>query len=251
MTNQTEIVTVMGTLHWELFRRGRLLRSGACPNLITQVGCQMYWERGAGIAGAPAVPTGMKLGTGSTAPTPTGAGAALATYLANSQQGFDSGFPASTLLAAISLSAVTAAAATDLFTSTAHGLVNDRPVTLASPPAGLTAGVVYYVVSATANTFGLATAPGGSLVNVTADGTGITVTAPAVRRVTYKVTYAAGKATSAASAISEAALVNETLTDATSAAAATVARNLPAGLGTKGDFDTLALTWNHDLKQPT
>lgn len=48
----------------------------------------MYGERGAGLGSAPAAPTGMKLGAGSTAPAKTGAGAALVTYLANSHQAF-------------------------------------------------------------------------------------------------------------------------------------------------------------------
>jgi hypothetical protein len=39
----------------------------------------------------------MKLGTGSTAVAKTGAGAALVTYLSDSDQALDSGFPASSL----------------------------------------------------------------------------------------------------------------------------------------------------------
>lgn len=66
-------------------------------NLITQVGDQYYGERAAGIAGAPAQATGMKLGTGSTAASKTGAGAALITYHAASNKLFDGGFPASSL----------------------------------------------------------------------------------------------------------------------------------------------------------
>lgn len=136
-------------------------------NLVTQVGDQMYGERGAGLAGAPAAPTGMKLGTGTTAVAKTGAGAALVTYLANSHQAFDATFPSSSL-------------------------------------------------------------SGSS------------------RRITYKVTYAAGKATSA-TAISEAVIVNEALADATSAAAATIARILLPSPVAKAAGDTLTVTWTHDL----
>lgn len=153
---------------WEMFDEfGRLKDRGLSHNLVTQVGDQMYAERGAGISSPPAIPTGMKLGTGSTAVAKTGAGAALVTYLTDSHQAFDSTFPSSAL-------------------------------------------------------------------NSTA------------RRITYKVTYAAGKATSA-SPITEAALVNESLTNATSLAAATVARVILAGIATKGAGDTLAITWTHDL----
>lgn len=61
---------------------------------------------------------------------------------------------------------------------------------------------------------------------------------------TYKVTYAAGKATSA-SAITEAVIFNDFLADATSSAANTVSRVLLTGIGSKGASDTLALTWTH------
>lgn len=115
---------------------------------------------------APALAVGMKLGTGSTAVAKNGAGAALTTYLTNSHQVFDSGFP---------------------------------------------------------------TAVDGA-------GTGSVVT--------YKVTYAAGKATTA-SAITEAVIFTDFLADATSTAANTISRVLLTGIGSKGASDTLALTWTH------
>lgn len=158
---------ITGQVTWELRGPdGKVKRRATAYNIITQVGDQMYGERGAGLAAPPAAPTGMKLGTGSTAVAKTGAGAALVTYLANSHQAFSS-TPASAL--------------------------------------------------------------NGS-----------------VRRITYAATFAAGKATSA-SAITEAVIVNEALTDATSAAAATVSRVLLTGIGSKGASDTLALTWTHDI----
>lgn len=166
MSETQDGTTLEGRVEWVLTGPdGKVKRSGTAYNIITQVGDQMYGERGAGIAGAPAVPTGMKLGSGSTAVAKTGAGAALVTYLANSHQAI--GTPTSAL--------------------------------------------------------------NGS-----------------VRRITYAATFAAGKATTA-SAITEAVLVNEALTDATSAAAATVARVLLTGIGSKGAADTLALTWTHDI----
>jgi hypothetical protein len=159
-----------GQVTWELRGPdGKVKRSGTAYNVITDIGDQMYGERGAGIGSPPAVPTGMKLGTGSTTagntPAKNGTGAALTTYLSNSHQAI--GTPTS------------------------------------SKPA-------------------------------------------AVRRITYSATFAAGKATSA-SAITEAVLVNETLTDATSAAAATVSRVALTGIGSKGASDTLAITWTHDI----
>lgn len=76
---------------------GNLLERFEGRNLVTQVGDQLYGEKGAGIAGAPAVPTGMKLGTGGTAVAKTGAGAALVTYLAGSNKAFDATYPQSAL----------------------------------------------------------------------------------------------------------------------------------------------------------
>lgn len=49
----------------------------------------MYASRGIGLTSS-AVPTGMKLGTGSTTPAKNGAGSALTTYLTDSDQAFDS-----------------------------------------------------------------------------------------------------------------------------------------------------------------
>lgn len=161
--------SLSGEVTWELRGPdGELKKKGTAHNLITNTGDQVYAERGAGI-GTLAAPTGMKLGTGTTAVAKAGAGSALTTYLANSHQAFDAGHPASSL-------------------------------------------------------------PGG--------GTG--------RTITYKVTYAAGKATSAG-AITEAVIVNEALSDATSLEAATLSRVLLSGIGSKGASDTLTITWTHTL----
>lgn len=110
---------------------------------------------------------GMKLGTGSTAVAKSGAGAALVTYLSDSHQAFDSGFPST---------------------------------------SGTSGG----------------------------------------RVVTYKVTYAAGKATTA-SAITEVVIFWDFLADATSSAANTISRALLSGIGSKGASDTLTVTWTHTL----
>jgi hypothetical protein len=165
-----EKAAVKGQIVWTLYGPDNQIKdSGVVDNLVTRVGDQMYGERGAGIAGAVAAPTGIKLGTGSTAASKTGAGAALVTYLTDSHQGFDSGYPASSL--------------------------------------------------------------SGS-----------------ARRITYQVTYAPNKATSAAP-ITEVALVNNTLTDATSAEADTVARAiLSPSITAKSAGDTLVVVWTHDLQ---
>lgn len=76
---------------------GNLLERFEGKNLVTQVGDQVYGERGGGVSGAPAAPTGMRLGAGSTAVAKTGAGAALVTYLSGSNKAFDATYPQSAL----------------------------------------------------------------------------------------------------------------------------------------------------------
>jgi hypothetical protein len=71
---------------------GNLIHRSEQDNLITAVGDQMYASRGAGLSSS-ATPTGMKLGTGTTAAAKTGAGAALVTYLSGSNKAFDATFP--------------------------------------------------------------------------------------------------------------------------------------------------------------
>ena len=163
---------ISGTLTIERFDKdGKLIERFHGKNIVTDTGAELYAERGAGIGSPPALPTGMKLGTGSTAVARSGAGAALTTYLAGSNKAFDGGFPAS------------------------------------SQPGG--AGTAW--------------------------------------RIQYKRTYAPGEATTA-SPITEAVIVNETISnDDTSTAAETISRVLVTGISAKGASDTLTATWNHDL----
>jgi hypothetical protein len=74
---------------------GKLKAREVVHNLITDTGDQLYASRGAGLSTS-AVPTGMKLGSGSTAVAKNGAGAALTTYLTNSHQAFDATYPSAT-----------------------------------------------------------------------------------------------------------------------------------------------------------
>lgn len=77
---------------------GNLIERATSRNLITDIGDQLYAERGSGVA-TPDLPTGMKLGTGSTsggnAVAKSGAGAALTTYLSGSNKAFDATWPQS------------------------------------------------------------------------------------------------------------------------------------------------------------
>lgn len=92
-----DLVRARGFVVAELFGPdGELKNRIATHNLVTAVGDQYFAGRAALATGLPAQVTGMKLGTGSTAPAKSGAGAALATYLAGSNKAIDSGFPTAT-----------------------------------------------------------------------------------------------------------------------------------------------------------
>lgn len=87
------LVVIEGILVAELFNEwGELIGGGVSRNLVTSVGDQLYASRGAGLSTSN-LPTGMRLGTGSTAPAKTGAGAAIVTYLSGSNKAFDATYP--------------------------------------------------------------------------------------------------------------------------------------------------------------
>ncbi len=80
-----DMATVVGTLRVQVHAAdGTVTYDGVIPNLVTTEGDRYYAERAAGIGGAPAVVTGMQLGTGTTAVAKTGAGAAIVTVVASS-----------------------------------------------------------------------------------------------------------------------------------------------------------------------
>lgn len=66
---------------------------------------------------------------------------------------------------------------TDTLTSAGHGLTNDTQIRLTATtgPGGTSTSVVYFVRNATANTFQISTAAGGTNVNITSQGAGVAV----------------------------------------------------------------------------
>jgi hypothetical protein len=96
-----DMVGLHGTGTWEMVDgdTGEVRSRGEFANLVTGVGDQVYAERGAGVANALPTPTCAKLGTGTAAPTKTGAGAALqeSAYIGTSSTVFDSTYPQSSL----------------------------------------------------------------------------------------------------------------------------------------------------------
>jgi hypothetical protein len=108
---------------------GELIERFEGHNIVTQVGDQVYAERGAAVSGAPAAATGMKLGTGSTAVAKTGAGAALVTYLTGSNKAFDATYPQS----AVKLAATSPATTYDARKITYKRIYAPGEATSASP----------------------------------------------------------------------------------------------------------------------
>lgn len=139
--------------------------------------------------------------------------------------------------------------------SRAIAAINSNGVTAAAQPTGMQLG------TDTANTVPTKNGAGAALVTYldksdhTFDATYPTGadTAGAGYTATYKCTYAAGEATSASTAITEAVIVTKTLvgngvTGGTAATAAqTIARVQLTGIGSKQSTDTLTLTWTHNL----
>lgn len=117
---------------------GNLIHSTESRNLITAVGDQMYAARGAGIGSPPAAPTGMKLGTGSTAVAKTGAGAALVTYLSGSNKAFDATFPTAAAGVATYKRTYAAGEATTASNITECVIVNETITTDATSAAAAT-----------------------------------------------------------------------------------------------------------------
>lgn len=156
--------------NWRKNPAGLLISAVPFSNLITTVGDEYYAKRGAAGIGTPNLsqPTlvnGMKLGTGTTDPAKSGAGASLGTYESASNNLFDTTHP--------------------------------------------------------------------SLTDETGD-TGWTIV--------YKTSWAAGDVTE--SALTEAVIVNDAATDATSGAPATISR-VEYAATPKGAGDSLAITWGH------
>lgn len=136
----------------------------------------------------------------------------------------------------------------NLVTQVGDQYYGERAAGLGSPPAQVTG-----MKLGTGSTAVAKTGAGAALVAYLTDShQAIAATYPqsalngSARRITWRAVWAAGKATSA-SPITEGVIVNETLADATSLAAATIARVLITGIAAKGAGDTLTLTWYHDL----
>lgn len=162
---------IIGIAVVELIRNGEVISSEEVHNLVTTAGDQYYAKQAiVGVspanAVAPTLASGMKLGTGTTAPGKSAAGAAaLGTYISGSNNPFDTSFPTAEVV---------------------------------SGDTGWTA--------------------------------------------TYKTTWAEGDVTNAA--ITEAVIVNDAATDATTSIANTISRITFSAVNKTVD-DSLVITWKH------
>lgn len=138
----------------------------------------------------------------------------------------------------------------NLITRVGDQFYGERAAGIASPPAQITGAKL-----GTGSTAAAKTSTGAALItyltnsHLAVDGGFPTSSlSGSSRRIQYRFTFAPGKATSA-SAIREAVLVNDTLADATSPEANTIARFVfgATDIPNKNAGDTLTLTWNHDL----
>lgn len=131
---------IRGSLHVVLTGPGGQVKYDEwIENLVTQVGDQMYAERALAVGGAPAAPTGMQLGTGTTTPAKTGAGAAIVTLVAASLVA--SGAPASSLQGTVRRLAYTASWGAGVATANniqEVALVNQSTATQTAAPAAAT-----------------------------------------------------------------------------------------------------------------
>ncbi len=111
---------------------GDLLQEVEFTNLVTDTGDLYYAQRGA--SGTPTAPTGMRLGTGTTAVAKNGAGAAIVTYVTSSQVALSGGTPTAAAKAAGTGARITWQATWGAGVATANSiaevvLTNESPLT--------------------------------------------------------------------------------------------------------------------------
>lgn len=148
MLEVTGIKGIVTVALWRPDNAGKLqlIDEETINNLVTQYGDQFYGEKAAGI-GSHAAPTGMRLGTGTTAAAKTGAGAAIVTYITGSQKAFEGGYPASSIPASarrISYQCIWAAGTATNSAITEAVVTNESPLTNVAGAVGNTISRVVF-----------------------------------------------------------------------------------------------------------
>lgn len=234
---------IKGHVLWELFDDdGNLKGSGETHNLVTQVGDQFYGDRAAQIVGSALTLTALTAANPSIATTSAAHGLSVGdvvTIAGVTPSGYNGKWAVTSVPSATTfgINVGTALAAGSAF----------------GTATGLSLGAAAGMKLGTGSTAVAKTGAGAALVTyLTNSHQAFDATYPQSslstgRVITYKVTYAAGKATSAATPITEVVIFLDFLADATSTAANTIARALLAGIGSKQSTDTLTVTWTHTL----
>ena len=234
---------IVGRLEWVLRdERGRIKTRGVSKNLVTDVGDQYYGDRSCNVQGTAKTLTAITNATTAVCTTSTAHGFSVGdvvTIAGVTPAGYNGKW---------AITAVGSATTFSIYVGTALG-AGSAFGTATGESYGTAAGMKL----GTGATAVAKNGAGAALVTyLTNSHQAFDATFPSTsgtsggRVVTYKVTYAAGKATTA-SAITEAVIFLDFLADATSTAANTIARVLVTGVGSKGASDTLTLTWTHTL----
>lgn len=234
---------INGEVTWELFdENGDLKSSGVTKNIVTDTGDQYYADRAVNKLGSTIATTGIATGTTAVVTTASAHGYGIGdvvTIAGVTPAGYNGKW---------AIVSVPSATTFGIYVGTALGAQ-----TVAGTTQGLTYGPAAGMKLGTGSTAVAKSGAGAALITyLTNSHQALDATFPSTsgttggRIVTYKVTYAAGKATTA-SPITEAVIFLDFLADATSSAANTIARVLLAGIGSKGASDTLTLTWTHTL----
>lgn len=234
---------ILGRVEWVLRdSRGRIKTRGVTKNLVTDTGDQFYGDRAVNAQGSAKTITAIATGTTAVVTTSAAHGLTVGdvvTIAGVTPAGYNGKW---------AITAVGSATTFSIYVGTALGAG-----TAFGTATGESYGTAQGMKLGTGSTAVAKNGAGAALVTyLTNSHQAFDATFPSTsgttggRVVTYKVTYAAGKATTA-SAITEVVIFLDFLADATSTAANTIARALIAGVGSKGASDTLTITWTHTL----
>jgi hypothetical protein len=212
-------------------------------NLVTDVGDQYYGDRAVNKLAASKTITAITSGATATVTTSTAHGYTVGdpvTITGVTPTGYNGAWV---------VAAVPSATTFNIYVDTSLGVG-----TAFGTSVGLNYGAVTSMKLGTGSTAVAKNGAGAALVTYLTDShQALDATYPQTsgtsggRVVTHRVTYAAGKATTA-SPITEVVLISgEFIANSTSTAAVTIARALLTGIGSKGASDTLTITWTHTL----
>lgn len=221
---------------------GDLVASCKSKNLVTQVGDQYYGDRAARIVGSGLTPSVATNATTSIITVGAAHGVAVGDVVVLS------GMTPSGYNGMWAVTSVPSATTFGIYVGTALGAGTGFGTVTPQQSLGGAKGMKL----GTGSTAVAKTGAGAALVTyLTGSDQAFDATYPQSslstgRVITYKVTYAAGTATTA-SAITEIVIFLDFLADSTSTAANTISRALLAGIGSKGASDTLTATWTHTL----